>query len=520
MHSHDTHSISKRKILSPSRLDKILQHGGKSGVSSSTVPLPKMQSLESQESPFRGLEWVEETFGFEPRWTVEPEPGAIKQTVQALRPSSAVEVTFLAQGAFNKIYNVSIDNEPFIVRVSLPVDPRYKLTSEVATMDWVRHVTSLPIPRIIAYQPSRDNPIGFEWMLMTKMPGKPFGEIWKSLSFAVKACLIRELAASSACLFRNQLRGIGNIYGETSVVDNSTPSEQILPPRELINTKISVPAKGSAPNAGSSPTTKNSGALLFNPPDNGSPAGALPDVGRIVSMLFFWDSHIHQDIPRGPFRSSKDWITARLSFNENDCHSALNKHSAGDLDSDAEDEVDVAKRTLKIIDNLKSLLPLVFPTDDDDDSEPSMIFHTDLSRHNILVDDNGKMTGVLDWECVSAVPLWKACSYPSFLEERPRRLEPKTEEYAPEDTGEPSEVYFEHLWQYEATLLRDIFIDEMRKLDPGWVEVFDKSQVKRDFDYAAAYCDSWISARDIEAWIGDITTDMNNARSLGDRIWS
>ena len=41
--------------------------------------------------------------------------------------------------------------------------------------------------------------------------------------------------------------------------------------------------------------------------------------------------------------------------------------------------------------------------------------------------------------------------------------------------------YSEQRWLYEATLLRDIFIDEMRRLDAGWVEIFDKSQVKRDF---------------------------------------
>lgn len=163
----------------------------------------------------------------------------------------------------------------------------------------------------------------------------------------------------------------------------------------------------------------------------------------------------------------------------------------------------------------------MFPTDDDnDDSEPSMIFHHDLSRHNILVDDNGELTGVLDWECVSAVPLWKACSYPSFLEERPRRSEPVPESYEPEDNGEPNELYFEHLWQYETTLLRDIFMDEMRRLDAGWVEVFDKSQVKRDFDCAVQDCDTEFSARNINAWIKDITAGISNPATLHDRMYS
>lgn len=478
-----------------------------------------MQSLELQESQFHGLEWEERLFSSEPRWAVEPDTGAIKQTVQSLRPSSTVEVTFLVQGGFNKIYDVSIDDEAFIMRISLPVDPYYKVTSEVATMDWVRRITSLPIPRVIIHQPCRDNPIGFEWMLMTKLPGKPFGEIYQSLSFDVKARLVRELAASSACLFRNQLCGIGNIYGKPSVVENPTSSEQIPRPREPVDPEISVLAKGSDSD-GSSTSMGKSSEAPFNLPDKSPSDGTSPDVGRIVSMQFFWDSHIHQDVHRGPFRSSKDWITARLLFNENDCYSTLDKHSAGDpLNSDDEDEVEDATRTLQIIEKLKSLLPLVFPTDDVDEPEPSMIFHHDLSRHNILVGDSGELTGVLDWECVSAVPLWKACSYPSFLEGRPRRSEPVPERYKPDDNGEPIELYFEHLWQYETTLLRGIFMDEMRRLDAGWVEVFDKSQVKRDFDCAVQECDMELSARNINAWIKDITAGISNPPTLHDRMY-
>ena len=95
-----------------------------------------------------------------------------------------------------------------------------------------------------------------------------------------------------------------------------------------------------------------------------------------------------------------------------------------------------ATRTLQIIDNLKSLLPLVFPTNNDD-PEPSLVFHHDLSKHNILVDGNGELTGFLDWECVSALPLWKTCSYPLFLDEKPRRSEPDP---PPEDDEDAKEL--------------------------------------------------------------------------------
>lgn len=134
---------------------------------------------------------------------------------------------------------------------------------------------------------------------MTKLPGKPFGGIYQYLPFDVKARLLGSLRQGSACLFRNQLSGIGKIYGESSVVKNPTISEQIQHPRAPVDSKISVLVKEFD---GSTSMRKHSEAP-FSIPDKGSSEGASPDVGRIVSMQFFWDSHTHQDVHRGPFRS-------------------------------------------------------------------------------------------------------------------------------------------------------------------------------------------------------------------------
>jgi hypothetical protein len=37
-------------------------------------------------------------------------------------------------------------------------------------------------------------------------------------------------------------------------------------------------------------------------------------MGRIVSMTFFWDKRYDLNVPRGPFRSSYDWLNAGRSF--------------------------------------------------------------------------------------------------------------------------------------------------------------------------------------------------------------
>ena len=52
------------------------------------------------------------------------------------------------------------------MRASLPVDHRFKTLVEAATLDLVRMYTSIPVPKVIAFDASNTNELGFEWILM------------------------------------------------------------------------------------------------------------------------------------------------------------------------------------------------------------------------------------------------------------------------------------------------------------------------------------------------------------------
>lgn len=379
----------------------------------------------------------------------------------------SVEVSLLAGGAFNKVYTIQAGDDNLVLRVTLPVDPQCKTLSEVATVDWIQSNTILPLPRIIAYNANRENPIDFEWMLMTKIPGRPLTDAWRNIQYPAKERLVQELAVYSSSIFKQQLRGIGNIYPDSD-------------PHSVYN---------------------------LHPP-----------VQRIVSMLFFFGDHIHLDIVRGPFRTSQEWMLAQLALYEHDAVTKITKYTEKDnAGTDDEDDKDVAERTLRIVRRLRSHADKFFPTSGED-PEPTMLFHDDLSKHNILVSEEGALTGVIDWECVSALPLWKACDYPKFLDEKPRHEEPVRERYGQEDNGEPNELYWETLEDFELTCLRRFFLDEMRRLEPGWIEVFEASEAKRDFELAVNQCDIEFSARYIEGWLDDFEAKKTCARSLRDRF--
>ena len=247
-------------------------------------------------------------------------------------------------------------------RISLPVDPRYKTLSEVATLDFVRQNTETPVPMVSAFDASNDNDLGFEWMLMEMMPGVPLADVWWTTSRSAKQKLVKDVALFTAQPFRKKFNFLGNLYHAHERSDG------------LFDGNASV---------------KESLCTGFF-------------VGRIVLMTFFWADHVNQVVQRGPFRSSQEWLSARLLFNRNDVENTL---EGLDSESDLED----ANETSQNIQKLSSLLPSFFPTDPGQVLEVSALRHDDLSDRNILVDQDGNLTAVLDWECVSALPLWKVC---------------------------------------------------------------------------------------------------------------
>ncbi|KAI0149256.1 phosphotransferase enzyme family-domain-containing protein [Pestalotiopsis sp. NC0098] len=365
------------------------------------------------------IKWVRTLWGLESRWTVEPDQGALMAAVQAAIPlRDPCEIKFLAQGAFNKIFTITSTNKQVVARVTLPIDPKWKTLSEVATLEWVRTNTSLPVPKVFAYSADGSTPVGFKWIAMEMMPGKPWADAYRSMTFSAKEEVVRRIARFNLEIFQRPLRGIGNIF----------------------------------------------------------PGGAK--VQRIVSSAFIRHGFGRETVYRGPFSSSWQWVQSRLDLAELDCRGRLEKakasmtcdrdvsecaidpqeiqeghnkkvkgvekmddpdasendgadRDAGEKDEveDDEDDLDVLENALKIIEKLKVHLPEFF-TSPVTEPEPTILFHDDLNRHNILVDDEiGELTAVVDWECISALPLWVACRYPSFIDGKPNDIEPIKECY-------------------------------------------------------------------------------------------
>ncbi|KAI9828916.1 MAG: hypothetical protein M1826_005839 [Phylliscum demangeonii] len=396
-----------------------------------------------------GLEWKDAALDPDPIWVREPSTEVIESLARehlSLAPADRCDVVFHAEdGSFHKLFRVIPGGGAgtgYIMRVALPVDPHFLTSSEVATMEYVRSCTTIPIPKIVAHDSSNRNALGFEWILMESVHGTRLEERWTDLTMATKERLVRQLARFQAELFREQQNQIGNIYH-----DRSSPKPSPTPSPYLIS--------------------------------------------RIVQRDFLWGQNIHQLVPRGPFKDSHTWLSARLEL-------LRIEHERG-LETPDSDEGDrkFAAHALSIIQRLLKLLPNVFPPDQPDST---FLFHDDLGMDNILVDEDSVITAVLGWACVSLLPDWRACKMPNLLRGYERREPPTPGMLLYTHYGTINQLYWEEMMDYETTLLRPIFLDEMKRQCPEWVKVMRKSELRRDFETAVTFLNEFGVER-IDAWL-------------------
>ncbi|KAK3299001.1 phosphotransferase enzyme family-domain-containing protein [Chaetomium fimeti] len=410
-----------------------------------------------------GLEWDESGFDLKPRWARQPQVDKIAQVCRRTLDLSVKDrclITFHAEGAFNKVYLVDTPRGTSLLRVSLPVDPKHKTLGEVTTLRWIRRMTHAPVPKIIAFDDSQDNEIGFEWILMELMPGVSAYKRWRKMSMAQKTWLVEQVADFQSQLFRRSLedakfQSIGTLSPGNPESEHHTPSSD-------------------------------------------------PKPGRIVSHMFFMGDSFDYDIARGPFRSSHDWLNAYLSIVDEEQARVF-----ADEEAD-EDDREVAEYYQRVATKLTKLLPKIFPPLQNP-AEQTVLWHDDLSLPNILVDDDGKVTALIDWECVSCKPLWMTAELPKFLLGPTREEEPNRDGYGDasddvmgsdelDDEGK-TELYWIHLMEYERTQLRKVYADKMKQLWPQWETEVTYAPLKLDFFGAVARCANGWYLKRTEQWV-------------------
>jgi hypothetical protein len=130
------------------------------------------------------------------------------------RPSSDVKgIRKFAEGCFNRIFEIFMDDgSSVLARIPyLSTSPRrLAVASEVGTLDFVRSL-GIPAPQVLGYS-VKDNPVGTEYILMEKLPGKPLGDAWYDLSQQELFKVLYQVVEFEAKLFNTPFPASGSIY--------------------------------------------------------------------------------------------------------------------------------------------------------------------------------------------------------------------------------------------------------------------------------------------------------------------
>lgn len=362
-----------------------------------------------------------------PVWPREPNMDvARKLAIESLSSDkfSNATISAFAEGSFNRLYCVSSPQTTaeYIMRVALPVDPFYKTESEVATMDYIRQHTSIPVPGVVAYSSNSSNELGFEWMLLERIPGVPLHEVWDKMPFEAKMDLTVRLANSFKGLFQRQFPLIGSIYynGVWNQVDY-TPS--LSPP----------------------PTGDEKASDL----DIGTDKTFV--IGRMVTNSLVKDKRLLLRPDRGPFKTARE-----LAIAETKLLSQRIRHLSPTPETDYYCEVDEelhedGDEVLDTVDELLRVVPQVYSAEDTPE-DTKVLWHDDVSLQNVLVDPQTyELTGIVDWESVSIVPAWRTGrGIPYFLRGLPVSEPPPVGSVSPEEEEELTTIRED----WELTLLR------------------------------------------------------------------
>ena len=520
-----------------------------------------MANLDMLPNP---LKWTGNYYHRKPVWPVEPDiiiirSLALKHLASEL-PNTAdlnkIEVQFFVQGNLNKLYSILFPghSKRYLFRVALPLVPYYRIESEAAMLSYLKENTSIPVPRVIAWESSAATDLGFEWTLLEKLEGVALDELWRGMPWDSKVRLVAALAPLLGQLRDHKFDEIGSLYfsgreepfdpqywSETALpshealIDSAQDSHRIsndedsgqhehqnrelrvaFPPDVVALQHVLAPADGMR---ALSITTRTSG--YFSRPEDlieqiqDLPTDALGrhsyTVGMLHDPLFYLYRRLYLPGNKGPFRSSRGWMDAELDFQRRWIRTAhtiktspyREEFDVNDWSSDCEEEAPgLEKLTL----DFRDVLSEVFP--DSEEVFPYILYHQDLSLASILINpDTFEITGIIDWEKIQVVPEWKASRFPRFLKDQIEFEEMEDQEPrmpTPAECEEDGESY-----NPEAVENRDRWDNKI--LRQHYDVALSRTMVE---DHFSSYMrDSAKTKREYEKQVWDITEGARSART-------
>lgn len=429
-----------------------------------------MTALSTQPNP---LKFTGGYYNREAIWPTEPDTSIIKSLalehlgleLPDTLNSDRIEVHFFNQGAFNKLYSISCYGHPktYLLRVALPLVPYYKIESEAAVLSYIKDNTSIPVARVVGWDSSAANDLGFEWILLEMIDGVALYDVWRKITWDSKLKIVAALASFLGQLRDHKFDRIGSLYlkGRERQPDPKYESRSVFSSSHYSIKNRDSASESRYENGGDQhgrqanevPFTASADKIAQEqqtPPETGIRTRTLkatnddhdsqPEgfarvfedataergvehsqyvIGPLLNPLFYLHRRLYLPGKRGPYRTSREWMAAEINIQKTWAKTgplikALSNREDFDRYDWGSDHDEEALEMERLSNGYLDLLPEIFPVDEGDC--PCVIYHHDLSLANILINlDTCEITGIIDWETIQVVPEWKSPRFPKFL---------------------------------------------------------------------------------------------------------
>ncbi|KAI5206840.1 hypothetical protein E4T39_02268 [Aureobasidium subglaciale] len=248
------------------------------------------------------------------------------------------------------------DEEPteLVLRISGNHISKIKTENEAAVLSWLRDNTSVPVPTVVTFDSSSENPLACEYMLMTREPGVSLADVYASLDATQMDGLLDQLLDINAELHKHEWSHVGGLCFD----DHGT----IVPGPVLEET------------------------FWFEP--------------DIIALWPSGETFASLNIS-GPFTSYTNYISAYIFRYKH----AIERHPSLECMRDILPQLD---RFLDVI----AIEPLRAKLN----NVPLRLAHKDLHFANILIDpETAQITSIIDWEFAGVVPFTRWNPSRAFL---------------------------------------------------------------------------------------------------------
>ncbi|EAS37376.3 phosphotransferase enzyme family protein [Coccidioides immitis RS] len=310
----------------------------------------------------------------------------LELAVSLIGSKYCVEVVKISEGQYNKVFLLTMnDGREVIVKLPNPNAgrPCFTTASEVATMDFLRNILHLPVPKVYAWSSkASENPVGAEYIIMEKQAGVMLSDVWESMKGKQKAHIVLQVVDFEKTLTSTKFTKVGALYYKDdlpAMLDTSSPLYVDKDGKEVHSAKFGI-----------GPTNHRS---------------------------FFDFGRGKLDIDHGPWSTPAEFMIA-IAHREILCARARLRYPLmpeGLFYGPRQYQPSSSKK-LSALHNYLKVAPYVLP--DNRAALTPVLWHGDLHLQNIFVDpgEPTRILGIVDWQCVSICPLFMQVTRPGFLD--------------------------------------------------------------------------------------------------------